>query len=50
MSDLEKNAQEEATKKHPYNLREKKEKKAADRSLIPVSYTHLDVYKRQVVS
>jgi len=29
MSDLEKNAQEEATKKHPYNLREKKEKKAA---------------------
>ena len=34
MSDLEKNAQEEATKKHPYNLREKKEKKAAYRSLI----------------
>ena len=34
MSDLEKNAQEEATKKHPYNLREKKEKKAASRSLI----------------
>ena len=33
MSDLEKNAQEEATKKHPYNLREKKEKKAAYRSL-----------------
>ena len=34
MSDLEKNAQEEATKLHPYNLREKKEKKAAYRSLI----------------
>ena len=34
MSDLEKNEQEEATKKHPYNLREKKEKKAAYRSLI----------------
>ena len=29
MSDLEKKAQEEATKKRPYNLREKKEKKAA---------------------
>ena len=34
MSDLEKKAQEEATKKRPYNLREKKEKKAAYRSLI----------------
>ena len=34
MSDLEKKAQEGAAKKHPYNLREKKEKKAAYRSLI----------------
>ena len=34
MSDLEEKAQEGAAKKHPYNLREKKEKKAAYRSLI----------------
>ena len=34
MSDLEKKAQEGAAKKRPYNLREKKEKKAAYRSLI----------------
>ena len=34
MSDLENKAQEEASKKRPYNLREKKEKKAAYRSLI----------------
>ena len=27
MSDLEKNAQEEATKKHPYNLRERKKRR-----------------------
>ena len=59
MSDLENKKTEETPKKRPYNLREKKEKKAAYRSLIrpeladelydkiPVSYTHLDVYKRQ---
>ena len=40
MSDLEKNAQEEATKKHPYNLREKKEKKAAYRSLIQMIFSY----------
>ena len=34
MSDLENNAQEKGTKKRPYNLREKKEKDAAYRSLI----------------
>ena len=34
MSDLENNAQEKGTKKRPYNLREKKEKNAAYRSLI----------------
>lgn len=34
MSELEKNPQEEAPKKRPYNIREKKEKKAAYRSLI----------------
>ena len=30
MSDLENKTQEETPKKRPYNLREKKEKKAAD--------------------
>ncbi len=34
MSDLENKKAEEAPKKRPYNLREKKEKKAAYRSLI----------------
>ena len=34
MSDLENKNQEAATKKRPYNLREKKEKNAAYRSLI----------------
>ena len=34
MSDLENKTQEETPKKRPYNLREKKEKKAAYRSLI----------------
>ena len=34
MSDLENKKQEETPKKRPYNLREKKEKKAAYRSLI----------------
>ena len=34
MSDLEKKVQEKETKKRPYNLREKKEKDAAYRSLI----------------
>ena len=46
MSDLENKKQEETPKKRPYNLREKKEKKDAYRSLIrpelaAVSYTHL---------
>ncbi len=34
MSDLENNTQEKEPKKRPYNLREKKEKDAAYRSLI----------------
>ena len=34
MSDLENKTSEETPKKRPYNLREKKEKKAAYRSLI----------------
>ena len=34
MSDLENKKTEETPKKRPYNLREKKEKKAAYRSLI----------------
>ena len=34
MSDLENKKQEQSPKKRPYNLREKKEKKAAYRSLI----------------
>ena len=37
MSDLENKTQEETPKKRPYNLREKKEKKAAYRSLIKPS-------------
>ena len=46
MSDLENNAQEKGTKKRPYNLREKKEKDAAYRSLIRPELADELLYKR----
>ena len=45
MSDLENKAQEEGAKKRPYNLREKKEKDAAYRSLIMPEFSDELYYK-----